>query len=281
MPTASPSTPPPWRPDITDPFDLVEEVVRIVGYDQVPSVLPREAAGRGLTRAAAAAPPDRPHAGRCRLRRGGQLPVRRRRDLRRARACPRTTYAGRTVRLANPLSAEEPAYTTTLLPGVLKAAARNLGRGAPGVALFETGTVAFPVDRGPAPIYGVDRRPDEADLQKLFDALPRQPLHLAVVLAGERERAGWWGEGRAAGWSDAVGLVRRLADRARGRPSTSVRAAGCRGTPAAARPSRSADVALGHAGELHPQVCARFGLPARSAARRDRPRRADGARAPW
>ena len=65
-----------------------------------------------------------------------------------------------TVRLANPLSAEEPAYTTTLLPGLLKAAARNIGRGATGVALFETGTVAFPVDRGPAPIYGVDWRPE-------------------------------------------------------------------------------------------------------------------------
>ena len=35
-----------------------------------------------------------------------------------------------TVPLANPLSAEEPAYTTTLLPGVLKAAGRNIGRGA-------------------------------------------------------------------------------------------------------------------------------------------------------
>ena len=31
-------TPPTWRPDLTDPYDLVEEVVRVVGYDQVPSV---------------------------------------------------------------------------------------------------------------------------------------------------------------------------------------------------------------------------------------------------
>ena len=34
------ATPPPWRPDLTDPFDLVEEVARIVGYEDVPSVLP-------------------------------------------------------------------------------------------------------------------------------------------------------------------------------------------------------------------------------------------------
>ncbi len=204
-------TPPPWRPDITDPFDLVEEVVRIVGYDQVPSVLPREAAGRGLTRTQQL----RRRIGRTLAGAGcvevvsfpfvGDATF----D---ALALPADDTRRHTVPLANPLSAEEPAYTTTLLPGVLKAAGRNLGRGAPGVALFETGTVAFPVDRGPAPIYGVDRRPDDADLQKLFDALPQQPLHLAVVLAGERERAGWWGPGRTADWSDAVGLARLLAD---------------------------------------------------------------------
>ena len=43
-------TPPPWRADLTDPFDLVEEVARIVGYANVPSVLPPAAPGRGLTR---------------------------------------------------------------------------------------------------------------------------------------------------------------------------------------------------------------------------------------
>ncbi len=43
-------TPPQWRPDLTDPQDFSEEVVRVVGYDKVPSVLPTPPSGRGLTR---------------------------------------------------------------------------------------------------------------------------------------------------------------------------------------------------------------------------------------
>ncbi len=258
-------TPPPWRPDITDPFDLVEEVVRIVGYDQVPSVLPREAAGRGLTRTQQL----RRRIGRT-LAGAGCVEVVSFPFVGAATfdalGLPAEDPRRNTVVLANPLSAEEPAYTTTLLPGVLRAAGRNIGRGAPGVALFETGTVAFPVDRGPAPIYGVDRRPDEADLQKLFDALPQQPLHLAVVLAGERDRAGWWGGSSTFGWSDAVGLVRRLADEL----GVGIEVRQTNLMPW--HPGRCAKFTvlgsetLGHAGELHPKVCAEFGLPARSAA---------------
>ncbi|MCW2812768.1 MAG: phenylalanyl-tRNA synthetase beta subunit [Nocardioides sp.] len=258
------ATPAPWRPDLVDPYDLVEEVVRIVGYDQVPSVLPAPGAGRGLTRSQ-----------RLRRRVGRTLA---------GAGCvevisfpfvgdaaldqlglPADDPRRHTVRLANPLSSEEPGYTTTLLPGLLKAAVRNLGRGAPGVALFETGTVAFPADRGPAPIFGVEWRPSEDDLAKLLDTLPRQPLHLAVVLAGERERGGWWGAGRETAWSDAVGLVRRLAGELG--VGLEVRAAAY----APWHPGRCAelvvgDAVLGHAGELHPNVCRAFGLPARSAA---------------
>ncbi len=58
------ATVPPWRPDLTDPFDLVEEVARIVGYEDVPSVLPPAPSGRGLTPAQVHAPPRRSHAGR-------------------------------------------------------------------------------------------------------------------------------------------------------------------------------------------------------------------------
>ncbi len=37
--------PPSWRPDIDGEADLVEEIARIVGYDQVPSMPARPAAG--------------------------------------------------------------------------------------------------------------------------------------------------------------------------------------------------------------------------------------------
>ncbi|GAB3194867.1 phenylalanine--tRNA ligase subunit beta [Nocardioides hungaricus] len=260
--------PPTWRPDLIDPFDLVEEVARIVGYDRVPSVLPREAAGRGLTREQRL----RRRVGRTLAGAGcvevvsfpfvGDAAF----D---ALGLPAGDSRRTTVRLANPLSSEEPSYTTTLLPGLLRAGARNVARGATAVSLFETGTVAFPADRGPAPVYGVDWRPSDDELAKLLAAIPEQPLHLAIVLAGERERAGWWGGGREAGWSDAIGLVRRLAAEL----GVEVEVAAAAYAPwhpgrcarllvGGAEPSRE----LGHAGELHPKVCQAFGLPARSAA---------------
>ena len=130
--------------------------------------------------------------------------------------------------------------TTTLLPGLLKAVARNAGRGNTDLALFEAATVTLPRATGPAPIFGVDRRPTEGQLDELDKALPDQPLHLGLVVSGDRERAGWWGEGRQATWADAVDGVRRdgRGPRCPGRPS--VPRHGRPGTPAAARRSSSA-----------------------------------------
>jgi phenylalanyl-tRNA synthetase beta chain len=256
--------PPPWRRDVTDPFDLVEEVARVVGYDQVPSVVPPAPAGRGLTREQRL----RRRVGRFVAGAGlvevlsfpfvGDAAF----D---ALGLPEDDVLRQTVRLANPLSAEEPAFTTTLLPGILRTAARNLGRGASGVALFETGTVAHPVDRGAAPVFGVTLRPTEAELAKLEEALPEQPLLLAAVFAGELERSGWWGQGRTASWADAVGLVRELGSEL----GVDVEVRSAQRMPW--HPGRCARVFVdgtefGHAGELHPGVCAAHGLPRGSAA---------------
>jgi phenylalanyl-tRNA synthetase beta chain len=260
--------PPPWRPDLTDPFDLVEEVARIVGYDQVPSVLPQAPAGRGLTQAQVL----RRRVGRT-LAGGGFVEVltfpfvgSESFDALGFEADdPRRTA----LRLANPLSTEAPLMTTTLLPGLLETVARNLGRGTTDQALFEIATVTLPTGGSAAPILPVDRRPTEGEWDDLQKALPDQPLHLALALAGDRELGGWWGPGRRATWSDAVAGVRDVAE-ALG-VTVDVRAG--RQTPW--HPGRCAEIVvadaaggeriIGHAGELHPRVCKAFGVPARTA----------------
>ncbi len=257
-------TPPPWRPDLSDPYDLVEEVARVVGYDRVPSVLPTPPAGRGLTRAQQL----RRRVGRTLAGAGYveviSFPFVGEADLDRL-GLPADDERRTLLRLANPLSAEAPAMTTTLLPGLLATVARNAGRGATSTALFETATVTLPHGAGPTPIYGVDRRPSPGEVVDLDEALPQQPLHLGLTVSGEAERAGWWGGARAAVWADAVDAVRRVAEALH--VEVEVRAT----TRAPWHPGRCAevvvgDVVLGHAGELHPRVCQAHGVPARTCA---------------
>jgi phenylalanyl-tRNA synthetase beta chain len=193
------------------------------------------------------------------------------------------------VRIANPLSEDEPFLRTTLLPGLLRALARNVGRGFPDVALYESGLVFRPVPGAPgtAPILATDRGPTPQELASLAAALPDQPLHIGAVFAGNRELPGWWGPGRAATWADAIEAARSVARAAH--LTLQVRAAapmpwhpgrcaelylsplsppgpeGTKPVPSGMR-TAGAEVHLGYAGELHPRVIAAYGLPARACA---------------
>ncbi|MFH8661485.1 phenylalanine--tRNA ligase subunit beta [Streptomyces afghaniensis] len=262
-------TVPSWRPDLTDPNDLAEEVIRLEGYENLPSTLPKPPAGLGLT-------------GRQRLhRRVG-------RALAGAGYVEALNYpfigeqvfdqlgleaddpARRVVKLSNPLSDEEPALRTTLLPGLLTALRRNDGRGSHDLALFETGLVFRPrEEQRIAAVLPVDRRPTDEELAELNAALPEQPRHAAVVLAGAREQAGWWGKGRPADWADAVEAARKVAHEAG--TELVIR----KGQYGPWHPGRCAELAItvdgaervvGHAGELHPRVVKALGLPERTCA---------------
>ncbi len=260
-----PVTPPSWRPDLLRPIDLADEVIRLEGYHTVPSVLPRAPAGRGLTprqrllRALGVAmagagyveSPSPPFLAAAQWD---------------ALGLPADDFRRRAVELANPLDEGERFLRTTLLPGLLSATARNVSRGFPDLALFETGAVflAKPTT-GPTPRPPAGVRPPVEVLAALDAALPEQPLHLGAVLTGERQPSGWWGAGRPAVWADAVEAARTIG-RVLAVP-LDVR----RGGEAPWHPGRCAEVVLGervvgHAGELHPRVLDTLRLPQRTCA---------------
>ncbi len=243
--------PPSWRPDLREGADLVEEVVRLDGFESVPSVLPIAPPGNGLTPAQR----RRRAIGRT-LAEQGYVEVL---TYPFVSASVRETLgeSGPAARLANPISEEEPFMRTSLLPGLITALRRNLGRGLRDVALYELGLVFLPTeDMKAPPVMGVAARPSEAQWRVANEAVPHQPLHAAVVLTGELERSGWWGGGREASWADAVEAVRMVLD---GYEITQV-------SRAPFHPGRCAlftvdGVEVGLAGELHPAVCAALDIP--------------------
>ncbi|MFJ9724329.1 phenylalanine--tRNA ligase subunit beta [Streptomyces sp. NPDC101209] len=262
-------TVPSWRPDLQEINDLAEEVIRLEGYESLPSTLPKPPSGRGLT-----------HRQRLHRRVG--------RALAGAGYVEAPNYpflseqvfdqllleaddpARRVVKLTNPLSDEEPALRTSLLPGLLGALRRNVGRGSHDLALFETGLVFHPREEQKVAVaLPVDRRPTDEEIAELDAALPEQPRHVAAVLAGAREQAGWWGKGRPADWADAVEAGRAVAREAGAR--LQVR----KGQYGPWHPGRcaeftvvadGAELVVGHAGELHPRVVKALGLPERTCA---------------
>jgi phenylalanyl-tRNA synthetase beta chain len=257
--------PPSWRPDLVHSADLVEEVVRLVGYEKLPSVLPQPPAGVGL------APAQRLRRSIARaVAESGFLEVLSSPFVAPSYCdrfgVPTGDERRRMLTLLNPLSEAEPAMRTSLLPGLLTVLLRNVGRGERDVAIFETGLVFFASrEANVAPIPGVDVRPSDAEVAALYDAIPRQPRHFAAVLAGDLSRRGWSGPARRATWADAIEVARVVARTARA--DLTVR----RGDYAPWHPGRCAELVvgesvIGHAGELHPGLVAALGLPERTCA---------------
>ena len=239
--------PPTWRPDLTGRAELVEEVLRLEGYDTIPVVLPAAPAGRGLTteqrlrRIASRALAGSgllevvtpPFVGERALEAlGGGMP------------CPR---------VLNPLSAQESLLRPTLLPGLLSVVVRNAGRGLHDVAVFETGSV-FLGTGSAAPAPAVDARPSREQVAELDAALPVQPRHAGLALAGS-----------GATWDAAVAAVVALGSAL----GLTLQVRAVQHYPY--HPGRCAELLLdgrrvGLAGELHPRVVGELGLPSRTCA---------------
>jgi phenylalanyl-tRNA synthetase beta chain len=224
--------------DVQREADLIEEVARVHGLNRLASTLPaRERAVGGLTRTQ-------------KLRRTAA-------DLLQGRGLseiitfsfvspgvtaklrlPPDDARTRVLLITNPLSEDQSAMRTMLLPGLLATARRNVARDQASLALFEIGRVFL--SNGP-------------------DIQPEERLHLGVLLAGELTPKTWRSDprladfyvvkGLLAGVLEALGVDWRLVD----------------GGPAFLHPGRAAEVLIdandaGYLGEVHPQVARDFGL---------------------
>ena len=258
-------TPATWRTDISMDVDLIEEILRLEGLEDIPTVLPTPAGGRGLAPAQKrrrAIGHGLAYAGYAEVLPAPFVAN----DTFEVWGLDKDDARRRTVEVQNPLEADKAILSTTLLPNMLEAIGRNVARGRSDLALYGLQQVAFKrTDASPMP--SVAQRPSEQVISELLETLPEQPLHVATVATGNIEHEGPWGEGRAYSYADAIESARQVA-----------RAAGVDIELEAAQvlpwhPGRCAavkvagtDVVLGHAGELHPQVLEALNLPARTCA---------------
>lgn len=258
-------TPPTWRPDLTMPADLVEEVLRLQGLENIPSIVPTAPAGRGLS----PRQKMRRAVGRA-LAWGGfaeiipspfiannvfdewDLPAD---DARRV-----------AIKVQNPLESDYATIGTTLLPSMMEALRRNNTRGQRDAALYGIAQVSLPAESElTSPMPTVTRRPTEAEVAELIGSLPEQPLHVAMIAAGSRQLQGTWGEAEAFTARDAIETARIIA-RSAGVEIELANAEYLPWHPGRCAEIRVGDKVVGHAGELHPQVCERAQLPARTIA---------------
>lgn len=254
-------TPPTWRPDLGDKSTLAEEVARIVGYDRIPSVLPVAPPGRGLSREQ-------------RLRRsvaGGLAAA----GLTEVLAYPFVSRAANdmfgspvaggvpAIKLANALDPDAAWMRTSLWPGLIAVARRNLSRGLTELALYELGTVVLPVPgtaygSGPLPVG--DARPSDEVLDALRASIPPQPWHVGALFLGDAVRKQPGQVAVASGLTEALDAARQVASLVAA-PLTIVT-----GSHQALHPGRTAELrvgdrVVGFAGELLPALAAELDLP--------------------
>ena len=227
-------TPPSWRRDIDGPADLVEEIVRIHGLADVPSVaLPRNTA---MTKPVLTAAQRRARA------------VRRTLAARGYNECVSFSFIARDAaklfgggddarQLSNPIASDLDALRPSLLPSLLAAAARNAARGFSDLNLFEIGA-AF------------------------HSGMPgAQTANAAGLITGTGVRD-WNKSGHAADAFDAKGAMLAALEAAMGGPMS---APVTSGAPNWFHPGRSGVIALGpkiiaHFGEVHPRILAVFDI---------------------
>lgn len=221
--------PPSWRFDLTLGEDVVEEIVRLHGYDNLPETLP---AGGGTLQ-----PPTRTAATMARafFAARGFYEV-----ITYAFVAPAWEQALSSVPpqpLANPMSEEMSVMRTTLWGGLLDRAAYNLRRRQERVWLFEVGRTFLPPTA-------------EGDL-------PQQPLQVAGLMCGQHLPTQWAAAARGADFYDLKGVLEEFTAAAATGASVECLPAKAQRQPAL-HPGKAAELFIngqlaGALGALHPQ----------------------------
>jgi len=228
---------PTFRPDLEREIDLIEEIARLHGFNEVPSTLPsNEQPDRGLTQEQ-------------------KLERVMRRSLETSGVFESMTYTfvdprqlellripfseDKLVWVENPLSAEQAALRPSLLPGLVGSLIGNVNRGIGSVALYEVGRV----------------------FEATGEHLPLETKRLGIVMTGDSSDVSWYERPRRIDFFDVKGSVESLLD------ALTVREASMEpASHPSFHPGRCASILVGGLtvgvlGELHPRIQHAIGLP--------------------
>jgi phenylalanyl-tRNA synthetase beta chain len=230
-----------WRSDIKCSADLVEEVVRIIGYENVP-----------MTRLSSPLPPQE----------SGLSPAARRNSLdeelrdilvgfgfqeiltyslvsleKLQRLSPKLELKVAPLKVANPMTREQEFLRTSLQPGLLSALAHNQRFEQGGLRLFEIGKVFLPRGRD----------------------LPEEKEMLCAVLSGVRAESSWHADKELLDFFDAKGVMENLLNQ------LGLKVSFEDSGDEILSPGRAADVVMegdkiGIVGDMHPEVAQAFEL---------------------
>ncbi len=222
-------TPPSWRFDLAIAEDLIEEITRIDGYDNVPDALPQALYQKD----------DKPATPDARI--GGLLTTQGFHEAITYSFLDRASHEAffgdqKTIDLCNPISAEMAEMRLSLLPGLVNTLLYNRNRQQTDIRLFELGAVFYPQD-------------DEV-------GNCRQHQRIAAVMSGRAAPEQWSGSALMVDFFDLKGIVQSLLAGV----TYSLR----RSNAAYLHPGQGAEVlvegcSVGVFGALHPRVLQRLG----------------------
>ncbi len=248
-----------WRSDIKCPADLVEEVVRIIGYDKVPVTTLSSPLPRQESKLSASARQNNLKEKLSGILTGFGFQEILTYSLvsleRLQKLSPQLQLQIPPLRVANPMTREQEYLRTSLRAGLLATLAHNQKFVPAGIRLFEIGKVFLPHDLRNLPRLNASQEKQPQPQNEL----PQEKQMLCAVLGGSRAELSWHNDKEMLDFFDAKGVVESLLNRSALRGSFEI------SNDESLFPGKGADIIVddakvGIVGELHPKVAKAFEL---------------------